>query len=178
MDAPLPSSDLLGDILPVQPSGAPPEEREKGIVVIQRRLTSWDREGNPVVVTVPMIPKDQVDDVARAAISLPYEGPEPKYSGLTVLEVMMSKVAQRAGLKAELADIEMLLDRAIGKAKSVSESKNLNVNASYENYLKDLADKEAKAPKPPPQVHEAEVVPPPVSRTPPPVQDPFGVDFP
>lgn len=121
--------DPLGDTAPAQALGP----------VIQRRLVSWDADGNPCVVIVPMIPAKQMRDAPAAALSLPYEGPEARYKGMTCLEVNLHKRAQNAALSGDPIDGETLLDRAIGKSKSSSENLNVNVSGSYEDYLRGIS---------------------------------------
>lgn len=124
--------------------------------VIQRRLVSWDADGNPCVVIVPMIPAKQMRDAPAAALSLPYEGPEKRYQGMTCLEVNLHKRAQNAALSGDPVDGETLLDRAIGKPKSSSENVNVNLNGSYEDFLRGVAAKTS----PPSGVVDAEIMPP------------------
>ena len=131
MDDPLGLNDTPQPL----PSSAPPPQPQG--VVIQRRLTAWSPDGTPIVKVVPFMTKAQIGDITAAAISLPYEGPEPEYQGQTNAEVMLTKVAKRAAFSADIEDVELLLDRSIGKAKQLTE--NLKVTVTYEDYLKDLA---------------------------------------
>jgi hypothetical protein len=144
---------------PATPGGSDPA-RALG-VVIQRRLVQFDPvTGYPVVVIVPTLTKTQIGDTAAAALSLPYEDPlnlEPQYKGLTNVEVAMTKVAKRAALNADLADVEMLLDRAIGRPKNTAENVNLNVNGTYEDFLRSVAAKVTPS-SPSPTIVDAEVV--------------------
>ena len=123
--------------------------------VVQRRLVRWSPDGSPVVTAVPMIPKDQLAGMAAAALSLPYEGKEPEYQGMTCAEVNLSKRAKNAALTGDSDEGEKLFDRAIGKPKQSSES--VKINVTYEDYLKSIAEKTATPAAAP---IEAEVVKP------------------
>lgn len=112
--------------------------------VVQRRLVAWNPDGSPVVVTVPMLTKSQIGDMATAAISLLYNDPlglEPEFHGLTNAEVMMIRVARRAAA-GDFSATDMILDRVLGKPKQSSE--NVNVKVTYEDFLREQAAKEAQ----------------------------------
>lgn len=132
-----------------QEPGHPPRELALGAVV-HRRLTTFDpASGVPVVTSVPMMTKDQIANLAPAALSLPYEDPldmEPQYKGMTCGEVMMAKRAQKAAASGNLVESEALLDRAIGKPESSSKSVNVNLSGNYEGYLAEKARKAREAP--------------------------------
>lgn len=130
--------DPLGETAPAQALGP----------VIQRRLVSWDPQGNPVVIVVPTMPLKQMQNAPAAALSLLYEGPEKRYQGMTCLEVNLVKRAQAAALSGDPVDGETLLDRAIGKPKSSSENVNVNLNGSYEDFLREKAGPAAAPPEP------------------------------
>ena len=140
-------------------SGDPPA-RALGAVV-QRRLVAFDpMTGAPTVTNVPMMTPAQIGNLAAAALSAPYEDPlglEPQYAGLTCGEVAMAKRAQRAAASGGIVETESLLDRAIGKPKNSSENVNVNVNGSYEDFLREKAAKISPAVA---DVVEAEVVDP------------------
>ena len=69
----------------------------------------------------------------------------------------MAKRAQRAAASGGIVETESLLDRAIGKPKNSSENVNVNVNGSYEDFLREKAAKISPAVA---DVVEAEVVDP------------------
>lgn len=110
-------------------------------LTVQRRLVAWDPvTGAPIVKDVPMIPKVMVADVALAALSMPYDDPiglEPQFRGLTNLEVMMIKRANRAAKTGDGDESDKLLDRVLGKTKIMSEIKKVNID--YVDFLKAVA---------------------------------------
>ena len=119
----------------------------------------------PVVTTQPYIPKAKIQQLALQALSLPYTsandelaielGLKPSdYYGRPLVEVMVVKAALAAAQSGDVDIIEKVLDRAIGKPKTSSE--NLNMNGSYEDFLKAAA--ELMKPKGPRPVEDAEVV--------------------
>lgn len=140
-------SDPLGDTAtpaPAQPLGP----------VILRRLVDWDPDGNPVVKIVPTMPPKKMQGLAATALSMIYDGPEPQYRGMTMIEVNLAKRARIAALSGSTEEGEALLDRAIGKPKSSSENVNVNLSGSYEDFLRGLAG----AGGPPPSAPAANVV--------------------
>lgn len=133
--------------------------------VIQRRLVVFDASGHPVVTTTPFIPKAKIQQLAMQALSLPYTSAEDElaielglkpsdFYGRPCIEVMLVKAAMSAARTGDVDVIEKVLDRAIGKPKTSSE--NVNLNGSYEDFLKAAAELMG-APKP---VEDAEVAPP------------------
>jgi hypothetical protein len=126
------------------PVAAPP-------ATIQRRLLGWDDRGNPVLTTVPVVTPKAMQDLYAAAATLPYEGPEKKYEGMSLAEVIVRRQIEAAA--HGLGDDEKVLDRLMGKAKQRSES--LTVVTTYEGMLKAIAEGVST---PPPGVVDAEVV--------------------
>lgn len=128
----------------------PVEPSEKGLTV-QRRLVAWDPlTGEPITKSVPMLPKEQLRDIALAAMSLPYapgtlenEIADAEFRGMTNAEVMLIKMTREAAATGDSDLVEKLLDRVLGRPKQSSEV--LKVHANYEDYLKSLA---AKTPAP------------------------------
>lgn len=136
--------------------------------MVQRRLVVFNEAGVPVVTNVPFIPKAKIQTLALQALSLPYTTPEDElaielglkpsdYYGRPIIEVMMVKAALKAARSGDMADIDPVLDRAIGKPKTSSE--NVNVNGTYEGFLKTAAElMGVSVPAEAPHVHDAEVV--------------------
>lgn len=115
------------------------------VAPIQRRIVEFDAAtGLPVLKIAPVFTKKQVVEVLNRAIAMPYEDPlglEPQFAGMTVLEVMMIKRAQRAALTGDDREVESILDRLLGKPET--SSKSVSVSASYEDYLKEVDRKAA-----------------------------------
>lgn len=142
------------------------EERAAAVPqVAQRRLVVFEN-GVPVVTTEAYIPKAKIQQMAVQALSLPYTDdndelaiemglPPSEFYGRPLIEVMLIKRTRAAARTGDDEKIERTLDRALGKAKTSSE--NVNLNGSYEDFLKAaaalLADKKGE-----PRPVEAEVV--------------------
>ncbi len=123
------------------------------------QLIKWV-DGMPVPVYREPIDRSAISDLGMAALSLPYAGEilqDPKtkelltdidtgdylrapidkrFEGMTNAEVMMIRMAEAAA-RGDYDAFDKILDRSIGKPKQVNE--NLNVNATYEDYLMNLA---------------------------------------
>lgn len=132
--------------------------------VVQQRLVVFEN-GMPVVTTQPYIPKAKIQQIALQALSLPYTDdndelaiemglPPSEFYGRPLIEVMLIKRTRAAARTGDDDKIERTLDRAIGKPKTSSE--NVNLNGSYEDFLKAAA--ELMKPKGPRPVEDAEIV--------------------
>lgn len=112
--------------------------------------------GTPTIIDKDIISDRGLKDLVPTALSLPYQGKiisepdengrfvdrreiEPEFEGMTNAEVMVIKEAQRAAAGNSDAT-HRLLDRILGKPKQQNE--NLNVNASYSDYLESLERQE------------------------------------
>ncbi len=99
---------------------------------------------SPATVAKAASPTEIINTLALAAVSM-YEGEidpvsetrviQPEYLGKTNLEVMSLQLMGRAA-RGDLAAINMVYDRLIGKPKQFVESTNLNV--SYSDWLDSL----------------------------------------
>lgn len=102
-------------------------------------------DGVPVPYTEMVLPKNRLDDILLAALSLPYIGQycpiektvvlEEEYCGLTNMEVAAIKTARRAAA-GQTDDFRFVIERLLGKPKQQVE--NTNVNISLAEYLKAL----------------------------------------
>lgn len=132
------------------PLAAPPAHL--GGAVIQRRLLDFDAEGNPCVVTVPLVTKSQLQDLWAAAGAAPYLVADPLseeyrlYHGLSCAEVMVRKRMLEAARTGEQVSVDGVMDRLMGRPKQSSETTKLVL--SYEDRLAEIARLEtAKAPR-------------------------------
>lgn len=124
--------------------GGPPAENAGGplvpVSVINRRVIVWDKDGTPVPSASPMMAKTQIQEAARAALSLPYQcapdGTEAEFEGMSNVEVALVK-ASRAAAHGDLDALHDLLDRVLGKPKQQSEIKS--VRLTYEDLLSEMA---------------------------------------
>ena len=126
--------------------------------------------GAPTVIVQPYLPKAKIQTLAIQALSLPYTDendelaiemglPPSEFYGRPMIEVMIIKRTRAAARTGDDDKIERTLDRAIGKPETTS--KNVNLNGSYEDFLKAAANLMKNAPRPQPDSPtEAEVVPP------------------
>lgn len=121
-------------------------EGEKDVVpssdyVLQRFITF--KNGVPALTAEPVLTRQHVQSFLFLAATQPYEVTDPldpdfgKYDGMTVAEVLARKQMEGAAKSGNPDLIERIWDRLIGKA--LSRGENVNVNASYEDFLKGVA---------------------------------------
>lgn len=134
------------------PSERPPNDPQtSALVPVNSRIVEW-QGGVPVVRTLPVLTRAQVSEIAMAAASMPYEEPGDRFAlemGLPVsefygrpcVEVMIIKRTRLAAQSGDPDVIETVLDRLIGKPKTTAET--LSTTRSYEQYLEEIAHKEA-----------------------------------
>lgn len=126
---------------------------EAALAPVQQRLIVW-RDGQPVLSAEPVLTRGTLQSLYLVAAAQPYEVTDPldpdfgKYDGMTIAEVLIRKQLMNA---ARTGDAEAVMDRLIGKAMSKSENVNVNIDGSYEGFLKRKAAELAK-------VVDAEVV--------------------
>jgi len=113
--------------------------------VVLRTEIEWV-DGLPCTVYKPLITKDAIKQLAQVSLSLEYNPnlSEESYDGLTVGEVAMIKIGQKAaeGGKDALENIRLLLDYSVGKPKQEIETKSLNL--TYQDYLDEIGKSEEK----------------------------------
>ena len=133
---------------PVPAAGS--EALVPAIVPVQRTIIKWDAQGQPVMTAEPVLTQHHVRSLYMIAAAQPYEVTDPldpdfgKYDGMTIAEVLVRKqllAAVRSG------EVEAVMDRLIGRPMARGEQVNVNLDGSYEGYLKGLAEKMA-APAP------------------------------
>ncbi len=105
------------------------------------KLIRWEN-GKPVPVYAPPLAKEQVSDLLTASLSLEYEGEkaengdainfDPRFAGMTNIEVIAIRLAERAASGDMKATTE-LLDRILGKPKQSHET--VGVKMSYQDFL-------------------------------------------
>lgn len=124
--------------------GPAPGTPGAGLVAINRRLVTWDAQGNPVVNNVAVFTRANVSELAMAAASQPYVTPDDElavalglppseFYGMTNLEVMLVKQARWAATSGETDVIEKVLDRLIGRPKQSIEKHE--ITETYEQAL-------------------------------------------
>jgi hypothetical protein len=92
-----------------------------------------------------------IKSLAVVASSLPYEGDwdedlqinivEPRFEGMTNIEVMYIRIAEKAA-HGNLEAANIMLDRILGKPKQSVESTSMTM--SYQEYLNVIAQEESK----------------------------------
>lgn len=128
---------------------------EVALVPVQQRLIVW-RDGQPVLAAEPVLTRGTLQNLYLVAAAQPYEVNDPldpdfgKFDGMTIAEVLVRKQLMKA---AKSGDAEAVMDRLIGKSLSRGENVNVNIDGSYEGFLKRKAAELAK-------VVDAEVVEP------------------
>lgn len=122
------------------------EDRTPVIIESYRRMITF-KDGLPVVVGRPLITKDYLENMASAALTLPYEptkkelksGEGVKYNGLTNGEVIMLKLVKEAA-NGDSASRKDILDRKLGKAMQTTRS--FKVTTSLGDFLSGLSETE------------------------------------
>ena len=104
-------------------------------------------EGKPVPTEKEILTKEAVTELPITVMSVPYKRSplevefkiDERFEGMTNGEVMMLRMAEDAARGNHKA-ADMLLDRILGKPKMFSENKN--INATYQDYLQEIANRE------------------------------------
>ncbi len=107
-----------------------------GLVTINRRMIIWTPEGVPMPSSSPLLSKQNIEDLATTALSLPYTGGEEEFASMTNAEVMLVRLA-RAAAGGDQSAAEALMDRVLGRPKQSVESKSFRM--TYEDLLKEKA---------------------------------------
>lgn len=111
---------------------------EAALTPVQQRLIVW-RDGQPVLAAEPVLTRGTLQSLYLVAAAQPYEVTDPldpdfgKYDGMTIAEVLVRKQLMNA---AKTGDAEAVMDRLIGKSLSRGENVNVNIDGSYEGFLK------------------------------------------
>lgn len=119
---------------------------EVALASVQQRLIVW-RDGQPVLAAEPVLTRNTLQNLYLVAASQLYEVTDPldpdfaKYDGMTIAEVLVRKQLLQA---AKSGDAEQVMDRLIGKPMSRGEQVNVNIDGSYEGFLKRKATELAK----------------------------------
>ena len=115
------------------------------VVPVLQRVIVWDEGGLPQLVAEPVLTKTHIRQAYFLIAAQPFVCDDPldpdfgKYDGMTIAEVLVRKQLMGAASSGDPKQIEDAMDRLIDKP--ISRGENLNVNASYEQYLKGLAAK-------------------------------------
>lgn len=114
-------------------------------------MTRWNN-GVPELCYGKAVTPTSVKKLAVISASLPYEGEwdedlemfiiEERFKGLSNIEVMWMKVAEKAA-NGDTTSINILLDRILGKPKQSVES--ASVTMGYEEFCKMIAEREGKS---------------------------------
>lgn len=119
---------------------------DAALAPVQQQLIVW-RDGQPVLASEPVLTRGTLQSLYLVAAAQLYEITDPldpdfgKYDGMTIAEVLVRKQLMNA---ARTGDAEAVMDRLIGKAISKSENLNVNLDGSYEGFLKRKATELAK----------------------------------
>lgn len=115
------------------------------LVPVQKRIIEWV-DGAPVLAVQPVLDQSHVRSLYWIVAAQPYVVVDPldpdfaKYDGLTIAEVLVRKQLEKAARSGDTGEIEVVMDRLIGKALSKSESVNVNLNGNYETWLRQKAE--------------------------------------
>ena len=122
----------------------PPPSTALAPVALERLIVFKD--GQPVLTAEPVLTRAHVQSLYLVAAAQPYVVDDPfdpdfgLYDGMTIAEVLVRKQLAKA---AKTGEVESVMDRLIGK--SLSRGENVNVHATYEDFLKGVDAKERGA---------------------------------
>ena len=108
------------------------------------------KDGLPVMTSEPVLTRAHLQSLYFVVAAQPYVVDNPLdpdfgiYDGMTVAEVLVRKQLNKAAKTGDMAEIEKVMDRLIGK--SMNRGENVNVNASYEDFLKGVEAKSKPSP--------------------------------
>lgn len=119
------------------------------MLMSQTLMTSNHRPHRQVLAIHPAqylanIKSSKIKESLTALWDMPYDADpilEPEFVGLTHGQVIMSRQVQMA-IQGDGGSVDRLLDRMIGKPEQVN--KNLNLNASYRDFLDEVAKAEGQ----------------------------------
>lgn len=151
-----PSEDNLPSANPPPPKPIENNVAAGGLAVVNKRMITWGADGVPVPTSVPLISKQNIEELALVSLALPYTGDalgmvEEEFKGMSNAEVMLVKLA-RSAAGGSMAAVEVLLDRVLGRPKQSVESKSFRM--TYEDLLKEKAAAAKRS-----EVVEVQVVP-------------------
>lgn len=109
---------------------------------MNRRIVTWDAEGNPVATTERLVTKAQIQDLYAAAAGELFSCEDPFdpdfiYNGLPLVEVIVKKQIRAAARNGEG---EAVMDRLAGRPKQETLSTKLTL--TYEDALREIERKE------------------------------------
>jgi len=98
-------------------------------------VTVLNKYGIKTKATNWIIPKKNIDPIGLEMYSLPYDGEEPEFQGLTYLEVAWLQQARKAA-KGDLTALQFFVERVQGKAKQQIEQTTTTINIT--DFLKSI----------------------------------------
>lgn len=111
----------------------------------QKVMITWVN-GVPEPTYTKIVSAQSVKKLAQVAASLPYEGEwdedlgtyilEPRFKGMTNIEVMWVRLAEKAA-NGDKEAMNMMFDRILGKPKQSVET--ASVSMTYQEFLKELS---------------------------------------
>lgn len=111
----------------------------------QKVMITWVN-GVPEPTYSKIINSQSVKKLAQVAASLPYEGDwdeelemyvlDPRFKGMTNIEVMWVRLAEKAA-SGDKEAMNMMFDRILGKPKQSVET--ASVSMTYQEFLKELS---------------------------------------
>ena len=87
--------------------------------------------------------KSVVESAFHNALLQLYTGDDPKFYGMTNLEVSMAQLANSAA-QGDLTQANHILDRILGLPKQSSENVNVNASTSLADFLKSVHNKSSQ----------------------------------
>lgn len=117
----------------------------------QKVMITWVN-GVPEPTYGKIVNAQSVKKLAQVAASLPYEGEwdedlemyvlEPRFKGMTNIEVMWVRLAEKAA-SGDTAAMNMIFDRILGKPKQSVET--ASVSMTYQEFLTELNKQQNEA---------------------------------
>jgi len=117
----------------------------------QKVMITWVN-GVPEPTYTNIVSAQSVKKLAQVAASLPYEGEwdeelemyviEPRFKGMTNIEVMWVRLAEKAA-NGDTGAMNMIFDRILGKPKQSVET--ASVSMTYQEFLTELSKQQGGA---------------------------------
>ena len=132
------TSDWMEEIIFGRSKAYAPEQKVSVLPGINYSTHLKWKDGKPMIVGVPIVEgavAPRMKELLIEAMNLPYDGPDPRYAGLSKGEAMIIELVDQASLGCATARKEVL-DRALGKP--VQNIRSVSLRGTIEDFLDEL----------------------------------------
>lgn len=122
---------------------------------VNQRILQVGADGLPQLTVQPLVTKAQLQSLYFVVAAQPYVVEDPldpdfgRYDGMLIGEVLVRKELEAAVKSKDLATIEIVMDRLLGKPLSNTKTESLTVSMGYEDFLKNQIARDAAPPATP-----------------------------